>query len=154
LDEWLVDELGLRYDIPGTIAQEWVASNQVLPLLDGLDEVKAEHRAACVESINEFRQSHGLLPLVITSRTADYEALAKPLRLHGAILVRPLTRDQVDAYLTDLGTAGEPVRTAIREDSSLWELLHSPLLLNIVTVSYADQTAVHVPIRGTVSERR
>src|SRR5690348_16224042 len=74
-DEWLVDELNLRYDLPRKLAQEWVAADQVLPLLDGLDEVKSEHRAACVGAINEFRQSHGLLPLVITSRTADYEAL-------------------------------------------------------------------------------
>jgi hypothetical protein len=151
---WLRDELNFRYDVPRAIAQEWVASDQVLPLLDGLDEVKAEHRAACVEAINAFRQSRGLLPLVITSRTADYEALAKPLRLHGAILVRPLTRDQVNAYLTDLGPAGEPVRAAIRDDPSLWDLLDSPLLLNIITVSYAGRTTASAPISGTLAERR
>src|SRR5262249_23040618 len=52
LVEWLIDELNLRYDVPRKLAEEWVASDQVLPLLDGLDEVKAEHRAACVEAIN------------------------------------------------------------------------------------------------------
>ena len=62
LAEWLVDELNLRYDVPRKIGQEWVASDQVLPLLDGLDEVKPEHRAACVEAINAFRKSHGLSP--------------------------------------------------------------------------------------------
>ena len=154
LVEWLQDELNLRYDVPRQIAQEWVVTDQVLPLLDGLDEVKAEHRAACVEAINVFRQSHGFLPLAITSRTADYEALAEPLRLHGAILVRPLTREQVNTYLAELGPAGEPVRAALHEDSSLWELLDSPLLLNIVTVSYAGRTAAPLPIRGTVVERR
>src|SRR5262249_14259130 len=77
--EWLADELNLRYAAPHKIAQEWVASDQVLPLLDGLDEVKPEHRAACVSAINGFRQAHGLLPLVISSRTADYEALAARL---------------------------------------------------------------------------
>ena len=129
-------------------------TDQVLPLLDGLDEVKVEHRAACVEAINVFRQSHGFLPLVITSRTADYEALAEPLRLHGAILVQPLSREQVNAYLADLGPAGEPVRAAIHEDSSLWELLDSPLLLNIVTVAYAGQPEAPSPVSGTVVERR
>jgi hypothetical protein len=154
LVEWLVDELNLRYDVPRKIAQEWVASDQVLPLLDGLDEVKAEHGAACVEAINAFRQSHGFLPLVITSRTADYEASAEPLRLHGAIIVRPLTREQVTSYLTDLGAAGEPVRAAIQEDSSLWELLDSPLLLNIVTLAYAGQAATPPQMNGTAVERR
>src|SRR5262249_50195056 len=75
LVEWLRDELNFRYDVPRAIAQQWVGSDLLLPLLDGLDEVKAEHRAACVAAINAFRQSHGLLPLVITSRMADYEAL-------------------------------------------------------------------------------
>src|SRR5262249_22783010 len=46
LVEWLVDELNLRYDVPRKIAQTWVASDEILPLLDGLDEVKAEHRDA------------------------------------------------------------------------------------------------------------
>ena len=119
LEEWLVDELNLRYDVPRKISDAWVASDQVLPLLDGLDEVKSEHRAACVATINVFRQSHGLLPLIITSRMADYEALAKPLRLHGAILVQPLSREQVNAYLADLGLDGESVHAALREDSLL-----------------------------------
>ena len=49
LGDWLVDELQQRYDVPRTIGQAWVDADQVLPLLDGLDEVQAEHRAACVE---------------------------------------------------------------------------------------------------------
>src|SRR5262249_20236517 len=121
---------------------------------DGLDEVKSEHRAACVGAINDFRQSHGLLPLVITSRTGDYKALAQPLRLHGAILVRPLTREQVNAYLTDLGPVGDSVRGAIQADPSLRELLDSPLLLNVVTLAYTGHTGAPPPMSGTVVERR
>src|SRR5262249_48058453 len=139
---------------PREIAQAWVASDEILPLLDGLDEVKAEHRTACVAAINAFRQTHGFLPLAISSRTADYEALAEPLRLHGAILVQPLTRDQVNDFLADLGPAVAPVRTALGEDSSLWELLDSPLLLNILTVAYAGQSEAPPPMSGTVAERR
>src|SRR5262249_50327061 len=35
-----------------------------------------------------------------------------------------------------------------------WELLVTPLLLNVVTVSYAGRTAAEVPISGTMAERR
>ena len=74
--EWLKDELSLRYDVPKKIADGWLSSNQILPLLDGLDEVRDNSRGECVEAINAFRHTHGfLLPLVVTSRTADYEAL-------------------------------------------------------------------------------
>jgi hypothetical protein len=154
LVEWLAGELNLRYDVPRKIAQEWVASDQVLPLLDGLDEVKAEHRAACVKVINAFRQSHGFLPLAIASRTTDYESLADPIRLHGAIVVRPLTREQVIEYLTELGSAGESVRSAVEEDQSLWELLVSPLLLNVLTVAHAGRREVPLPMSGTAGDRR
>ena len=37
---WLVDELQQRYDVPHTIGQAWVDADQVLPLLDGFDEVQ------------------------------------------------------------------------------------------------------------------
>jgi Domain of unknown function (DUF4062)/NACHT domain len=68
LGDGLVDELQQRYDVPRTIGQAWVDADQVLPLLDGLDEVQFEHRAACANAINIFRQDHGLLPLAVCSR--------------------------------------------------------------------------------------
>ena len=71
---WLVDELQQRYDVPHTIGQAWVDADQVLPLLDGLDEVQSEHRAACADAINTFRRDHGLLPLAVCSRITEYGA--------------------------------------------------------------------------------
>ena len=59
-----MDALNEQYDVPRKTGQAWVEADQILPLLDGLDEVALEHRAACVEAINSFRQEHGLLPLV------------------------------------------------------------------------------------------
>ncbi len=154
LVQWLQDELTLRYYIPQAIAENWVESDEILPLLDGLDEVKAEHGYACVAVINAFRCSHGLLPMVITSRTADYDHMAKPLVLHGAILVQPLTHEQVNTYLIRLGDAGRRVREALHEDTTLWQLLVSPLLLNIIVAAYSSQLN-DIPHAGLkVAERR
>ena len=116
--------------------------------------MKAEHRIACVEAINAFRQSHGLLPLVVCSRTAEYQALAVKVRLHGAVVVQPLTAQQVESYLTEIGPAGAAVRRAIREDPTLWELLDTPLMLNIITVAYMNHNNSHPLVRGTLNERR
>jgi eukaryotic-like serine/threonine-protein kinase len=52
LAHWLVDELQQRYDVSRKIGQAWIDADQVLPVLDGLDEVQTEHRAACVEAVN------------------------------------------------------------------------------------------------------
>jgi hypothetical protein len=81
LDEWLADELNRNYGVSRKLAPTWVKENRVLPLLDGLDEVKGECRRACVEAINTFRRKRGLLPLVVCCRTADYDAI--PTMLEG-----------------------------------------------------------------------
>jgi hypothetical protein len=148
LADWLQDELNIRYDVPCAIATQWISTDQLLPLLDGLDEVKGVDRAQCVEAINGFRRSHGFLPLVVTSRAADYEALPCRLRLHGGLLVQPLTSEQVDSYLSDLGRSGERVRQALSDEPSLWELLDSPLLLTVVTMAYAGRSAQTPRISG------
>ncbi len=154
LADWLVDALHEQYDIPRNLGQEWIETDQILPLLDGLDEVAQEHHAACVEAINTFRQDHGLLPLVVCSRMGDYETLGMRLRLQGALRVRPLTRAQVDSYLAQVGAPLTPVRQALQEDPMLWELLDTPLMLTIVTLAYAGQPAEALRTRGTLVERR
>ncbi len=149
--------MSLIYQVSDKLARKWIAAHRILPLLDGLDEVKAEHRAACVTAINTFRQSGDLgLPLVVTCRSGEYEALDvdHKLLLHGAIRVQPMTREQVNAYLADLGPPGESVRAALREDESLWDLLDSPLLLYIVTVACVGRTGPVVATHGTPAERR
>jgi len=76
LAEWLVEELYQRYVVHRKIGQAWVEADQILPLLDGLDEVKPAHRAACVEAINAFRKAHDL-PLVIWQ---PHGRLSSPVR--------------------------------------------------------------------------
>lgn len=115
LTEWLVDELNQRYDVPRKLAQDWIENDQVLPLLDGLDEVASEHREACVEAINGYREEHGLLPLVVTSRSAEYAELSARLRLPGAVTIEPLTREQSERYLEGAGRhSRECVRRSVR----------------------------------------
>jgi hypothetical protein len=154
LTDWLVDALHDQYDIPRTLGHAWVASSQILPLLDGLDEVASAHRAACVEAINTFRQDHGLLPLIVCSRFDDYKALGTRLRLQGAIVVRPLTHEQVETYLAQIGPPVAAVHKALQDDSTLWELLDTPLMLFVMTLTYAGQPVVALRTSGTLQERR
>src|SRR5262249_31896334 len=84
LADWLVEELNRAYQVPRPLGQTWVETDQILPLLDGLDEVALKDRTACIETINTYRQEHGLLPLVICSRSADYLAQSARIRLGSA----------------------------------------------------------------------
>jgi GTPase SAR1 family protein len=154
LADWLVDELAERYYIPRKLAQAWTEAEQILPLLDGLDEVAPEHREECVEAINTFRHRHGLVPLAVCCRKADYEVLPVPVELSGAVTIEPLSRAQVSTYLKQAGKPLAGVRTVLRDDETLWELLDTPLMLSIVTLAYRERSAAEVRATGSLEERR
>ena len=140
-----MDELNKRYDVPRKLAKTWVDAELILPLLDGLDEVAADHREACVEAINAFLREHGLLPLVVCSRVADYEALTVRLRLPSAVLIQSLSRQQVQHYVDQAGAALAGLRTALQHDETLWELLNTPLMLSIAALAYQGRSADEIP---------
>lgn len=152
LDAWLIDELNARYDVPHQVAQAWITNDQILPLLDGLDEVKAEHRCACLDAINVFRREHGLVNLVVCSRIADYTALATQLKLGGAVLIQPLTPEQIDTCLASAGDRLSGLRRALRESPALQEMATSPLLLNIMILTYQGQTVALPPVSSSADE--
>src|SRR4051794_3439679 len=154
LADWLVDELAERYFVPRKVAQAWTDAEQVLPLLDGLDEVAPEHRAECVEAINTFHRQHGLVPLAVCCRVADYQALPARVALSGAIAINALSRAQVSTYLEEAGEPLDGLRTALQDDETLWELLDTPLMLSIVALAYRGRSAVEVRATGSLEERR
>ncbi len=146
LADWLLDELASpQYDVPRKVGKAWIASGQVLPLLDGLDEVPREHRAACVAAINAFRDEYGLIPLAVCSRAANYEVLPVRLRLRGAVLVQPLTLAQIDTALVQGGEPLAGVRAAVQENAALRELLRTPLMLDILVQAYRNLPVAPLP---------
>jgi hypothetical protein len=123
LEDWMVEQIAQAYDIPRKVSQQWVEHEQILPLLDGLDEMEEEARPACIEAINVYHRAH-LSPLVVCSRTAEYENAARKQRLalQSAVVVRPLTSEQVDATLDRAGEAVAGLRTALSEQPALHNL--------------------------------
>jgi hypothetical protein len=155
LHEWLAEELNRNYGVSNKLARTWVEENKILPLLDGLDEVKGECRPACVEAINRFRRERGLLPLVVCCRTADYDAIPTMLEeFGGSVIVRPLSRSQVLRYVDELKTAGAPIRRVLDDDPTLWELVDTPLMLYVVALTCGADSRRPFPGGGTLVERR
>jgi len=138
LADWLIKELNQRSYVPKKVARQWIEAEQILPLLDGLDEVAAEYRQSCLEAINQFRREYGLLPIAVCSRTTDYEALGTKLRLRTAVEIQPLAKHQVEESLVRVGESLRGLRAAIEEDASLWELLETPLMLWVAMLTYRD----------------
>ncbi|MBN8620918.1 MAG: NACHT domain-containing protein, partial [Anaerolineae bacterium] len=136
LGEWLVDELRQKYQIPKAVAQEWVEGEQLLLLLDGLDEVAAAYREACVEAINAFRQQYRTVDLAVCSRSEDYEALTAKLDVRGAVVLDALHEDQINDYLNR--PALEALRAAMADDPELRDMSRVPFLLNAMAYAYWD----------------
>ncbi|MEO0564948.1 MAG: NACHT domain-containing protein, partial [Chloroflexota bacterium] len=154
LAEWLVEELSSKYQVPRKVGQKWVAEDELLLLLDGLDEVTATAREACVNAINTYRTEHGFVDVVVCSRIKDYEALANQLRLNGAIVIQPLDDEQISMYLGNLGADARIISELIERDQQLRELAQSPLMLSIMVLAYRGRSAGEVPDYDDIETQR
>src|SRR6266851_2744142 len=154
LADWLIAELCQSYRVPKKVAEGWVTNNQILPLLDGLDEVRQECRQACVAAINKYRRTKGPSTMAVCCREFDYKAIAYNLELEGAVLVQPLARAEVSTYLEKLGEPMAGVRQLLRDDQTLWELLNTPLMVDTVTRAYQNQPVESLKVLWGLQERR
>ncbi|HZR40605.1 MAG TPA: NACHT domain-containing protein, partial [Ktedonobacteraceae bacterium] len=154
LADWLVEELTSKYQVPKKLGQALIAAEQILPLLDGLDEVPPKERTTCIEAINSYRQEHGLLPLVVCSRIADYLAQTARIQLGCAVAIQPLTMQQIDTYLTYGGKPLQALRAALRQDAQLLDLARTPLMLNVMALAYHGQSLSGSILTGSPTARQ
>ncbi|MCX9077131.1 MAG: NACHT domain-containing protein, partial [Candidatus Methanoperedens sp.] len=154
LADWLADELNTKYQVPKKAAQEWVKADALTLLLDGLDEVAAQHRNTCVDAINIYRAEHGFVDLVVCSRTKEYDELTTKLKLQGAIVLKPLTMEQVDSYFAAFGGELDAVRNLLEDDEPLQEMVQSPLMLSIMAMAYRGVPADQLQTPNNVDTRR
>jgi GTPase SAR1 family protein len=155
--DWLVGELiTTPYRTPKKIARDWIENNDLLLLLDGLDEVSSEHREACTRAINDFHhhQKHGWAPLVVCCCSEEYETLSTNLDFEGAVSLQPLTPEQVDDYLDQMGQELAALRAALEDDPTLYELARTPLMLSIMTLAYRGMLVDELQPMETIDARR
>ncbi len=152
--KWLVSELHAQYQIPKPVSQAWLKEQQLLLLLDGLDEVDEQYRAACVEALNQFCQDFGGTEIVACSRIADYEALSDRLRFQGALYLMPLTREQIHTYLASFGSEMAAVSTVFQQDATLRELVSTPLMLSIIALAYREMSVEELSENSSTEKRR
>ncbi|ESA38772.1 signal transduction protein with nacht domain protein [Leptolyngbya sp. Heron Island J] len=150
IEPWLVKELNSKYQVPKAIGRRWVDEQQLLLLLDGLDEVGFGRRAACVAALNQFHQDYGP-EMVVCCRIRDYEILPHKLQFQAALYLRPLTDKQILTYLNrpDQGLTG--LKSLLEQNAavqdtttSLRSLARSPLILNIMVLTYQGVSSAEI----------
>ncbi|TCO60556.1 NACHT domain-containing protein [Actinocrispum wychmicini] len=159
--DWLADQLSR--DHPGlaargpdniTLAAALVRDGRILPVLDGFDEIADGLHGAALRSLNTLTT-----PLVLTSRTAEFEAAITAtdvLTNAAGIELDELTLRDLTAYLPRTTT-----RTALRdgETTPIWDpvlarldsagdlkkVLSTPLMVGLARAIYSD-TREHDPV--------
>lgn len=137
IGDWLIADLKFRYNVPETISRQWLNTDKLLPLLDGLDELGLIRQQKCIEQINDFLQNNSsLLPLVVCCRQEEYikgEAILGQLR--GAVCTQPLTLNQIQNYLRWLRCfhLWQPIKD---DPDGLGKLAEIPLFLHLIPVAY------------------
>lgn len=137
MKDWLIKKLKSKYKKPTNIGAEWIKEKRLLLLLDGLDEVRPEYQLACVKAINQLLESDCYpLYIAVCSRLEEYEAYEEKLNLNGAVLLHELDNSQIENYLIKVKRS--ELWQALQSDTDLLELNRSPLLLNIIVLSYDE----------------
>ena len=153
ISAWLINDLITMYSVPDDIARFWIENDKLLLLLDGLDEVPSDYREDCIKEINKFRKKH-LVSIVICSHLADYEVLNNSLNVQSAVLLQPLTEEQVSNYLSLFGQKVDSLLKVIRSDIIFRELSQTPLMLNIMILAYGGKSTKEIRSSGDIKEQR
>ncbi|MGK7940273.1 MAG: NACHT domain-containing NTPase [Crocosphaera sp.] len=134
IKDWLIDELKDQHGVSNKLAQEYLEKGLIIPLLDGLDELRSNRQAACVEAINDFLLPRNWKnPLIVCSRLKDFELLNTRIRLNGSVILQPLSKSQINDYLQNF--EAKIVQELIEKDKNWRELAQIPLFLNIMVLA-------------------
>jgi hypothetical protein len=147
LDAWLSSELRTKYQVPTILSSAWLRRGLILPLLDGLDEVPARHRAGAIRAINRAIELGRLPGLLVTSRSKEYLDEGSSLGLSVAMRLHPLSPTTVD----ELRDTVTPLsRLTPGQWGNLRPLLDSPLALSLLSSALGSgPLALATTPRGT-----
>lgn len=157
LPEWLAHQIHQQFRDRGiTLADATTLVNgyHVLPVLDGLDEMDTDATPAsrrragrALEKLNAYQDPTGIAPVILTSRTTQYEDLAGlDLRMRQATRIQldDVSPGQAATYLTARSTNPDRWRTVITTfttapSGTLARSLATPWRLNLAATAYEER---------------
>ncbi|HYW18373.1 MAG TPA: AAA-like domain-containing protein [Nodularia sp. (in: cyanobacteria)] len=152
--DWIVKELQTSYQVAQKLGETWVKEQQLLLLLDGLDEVSIIAQDSCIQALNEFIQRYPQTEMVVCSRMKSYLASSNRLRFQTAISLQPLSYEQIRSYLFSAELESATINSLLREDTTLKEVIKSPLMLNIMLFAYRNSPTSDLLKMQSVEEVR
>ena len=134
---WLAGKVRERYGFLPHQINQWLEEKRLIPLLDGLDEVRPEYQQDCVRAINEWLKSD-LRPrqVALCCRREQYEAYTQKLELDGAVYLQDLTDEQIETFLAE--TNRDELKESLVADENFLALIRRPLLLSMAVLAYKE----------------
>jgi predicted NACHT family NTPase len=77
--DWLIIQLKEEYNLTPGISRFWLERGDILPLLDGLDELGLERQKKCIKAINQYLGEDAKRDLVVCCREEEYHTGKKQL---------------------------------------------------------------------------
>lgn len=137
LEKWLLESLPRAASISKAYAKALIQEDRLLPLFDGLDEVKAEYRRACLNAIAQYGQA-AEHQYVICSRTREYAEIGEA-PVYAQIELQPLKAEQIRV---ELEQSNQPeakfLLYAIQNDPLLAEVIRNPFYFNTTQLLLAS----------------
>ena len=134
---WLINQLHIKYGINVSIGNQWIELQQILPLLDGLDELQSSRQERCIHAINQLLQRYNSPQhLVVCTSLEAYKNYTTWLRLNGAVYLRSLNESQIQEYL--LSYRSRELWENIKTERDLLALAKMPVMLCMMTLAYED----------------
>jgi hypothetical protein len=151
--DWVVAEAKSKYGVSVEIAQNLLKRKQLLPMLDGLDELEPHRQEPCVLAINQWMASeHRPRFVVVCSRSEEYDSYNANFQLNAAIYLQPLSDEQLTEYFQIISQPD--LWQKLQQDSELLEILRTPLFLSITLLARRQITLSEWEQLVTTDERK
>lgn len=141
IEAWAAEEVLDKYRISDVMFRQWLSEGRIVLLLDGLDNVAVDQREKCIEAINQFAKQQisqtSFSGVAVCCRFDEYQQSSARLDVEGAILLRPLSEQQIHDYLEKFGEVMAGLRKYLEEDPRLLEDARSPLMLGMMSIAYS-----------------
>lgn len=134
IQNWIIVELETKYGVRKDLGTYWINNQNLLPMLDGLDELESHRQDRCSQKLDQLLQSN-VRPqyLVVCSRYEEYSNYTTKLELNGAICLKELRILQIQEYLERIEYS--ELWGFLEQNSTLLKLIKTPLFLNILILS-------------------
>jgi len=140
VEDWL-NELLPQMGVSKSLATFLIKESLLLPLFDGLDELKEEYRESCLKAIGNYGRINNL-QYVICSRIVEYSQTTDA-PVYCQIKVRPLTLTQIKKQLKEANTPeSKGMLHAISNDKLLAEVIKIPFYLNTLQIVLSSSKTI------------